>query len=350
MKNKYLVLFACLLVGLIVIYVAQKRSAKIDVVKSGIEQLLPGRNLDKVSEIRVYRSGQQPGLVLKRSDKAWTIPDYFDAPANSQKIESFLQDIEHLRGEKRASSKDVFSAFGVEDDKALILEFLSKDGEPLFVILAGKQGPMGNGSFIRFKDQADVYLAEKNLLASFGIFGDERKAPEPKLWADLKVLQNPTDSWASVELSQPGASYSFVKQNKQAEAKSDEQAPGEASQPPAPEIWLQQKPDNPKLEEGKIQSSLNALANLQASQLADPARADAFGLKAPAYRAKITLKDGKTVQLLVNQPEGKGPVYAGLDNKKEIYQFTEGSLQTIFKNLTPQPEPTDKSAEQKSSK
>lgn len=347
MKNKYLVLFACLLVGLIVIYMVQKRRAKIDVVSSGIEQLLPGRDLDKVSEIRVYWSGQQPGLVLRRNDKSWVLPSYFDAPGNTQKIESFLKDIDSLRGERRASSKEVFATFGVEDDKALTVEFLSKDGEALFVILVGKQGPMGGG-FIRFKDQVDVYLAEKNLLASFGIFGDDRKAPQPKLWADLKVLQDPKDSWASVELMQPGASFVFAKQQKPEEPKAEEKAPEAASQPPAPEVWRQQQPENPKLEEGKIQSSLNALANLQATQLADPAQADAYGLKAPAYQAKITLNDGKAVQLLISQPEGKGPVYAKLDNKKEIYELTEGNLQTIFKNLLPQPEPTDKPAEQKS--
>ena len=348
MKNKYLVLFACLLVGLIVIYVVQKRSAKIEVVSSGIERLLSGRDIDKVSEIRVYWSGQQPGLVLRRNDKSWTLPNYFDAPGNSQKIESFLQDIENLRGEKRASSKEVFATFGVEDDKALTLEFLSKDGEPLFVILAGKQGPMGGGGFIRFKDQVEVYLAEKNLLASFGIFGEDRKAPQPKLWAGLKVLQTPKDSWRSVELIQPGASFAFAKQQKPEGAKPEEKAPEAASQPPAPEVWLQQQPENPKLEEGKIQSSLNALANLQATQLADPAQADAYGLNAPAYQAKITLNDGKTVQLLISQPEGKGPVYAKLENAKEIYELTEGNLQSIFKNLLPQPEPTDKPAEQKS--
>jgi len=347
MKNKYLVLFACLLVGLIVIYGLQKRRAKIDVVSSGIEQLLPGRDLGKVSEIRIYWSGQQPGLVLRRNDKSWGLPNYFDAPANSQKIESFLQDVAGLRGEKRASSKDVFSTFGVEDDKALTLEFLSKDGEPLFVILAGKQGPTGGG-FVRFKDQVEVYLAEKNLRASFGIFGDDRKAPQPKLWADLKVIPNPKDSWASVELIQPGASFAFAKQQKPAEAKPEENAPEAASLPPAAEIWLQQQPENPKLEEGKIQSSLNALANLQATQLVDPAQADAYGLNASAYQARITLNDGKTVQLLISQPEGKGPVYARLDNKKEIYELTEGNLQTIFKNLMPQPEPTDKPGEQKS--
>lgn len=347
MQNKYLIVFACLLVGLIGIYIVQKQSAKIAVVQTGIEQLLPDQDLDKVHEIRVRRGGQKSALVLTRSDQGWSMPGYFDAPVNSRKIESFLQDIKDLRGEKRASSKDVFAAFGVEDDKAVTLEFLNKEGEPLFTILAGKQGPIGNSGFVRRKDQLEVYLAEKNLPAFFGLFGDDRQPPQPELWADLELLKDSQASWTAVELIRPGAVFSFVKQHRQVPAEAGEKAAG---RPPAAEVWRQRGPVHPQLNEEAIQSSLNALANLQAMRLADPAEIDAYGLEAPPYQAKISLNDGKTIQLLINRPQDKGPVYAKLADKKEIYELTEEQLQGIFQIPAPPVDSTVKPSEQKRGK
>lgn len=346
MKNKYLILFACLLIGLVAVYIMQKRSSRITVVETGIERLLPEQNVGKVKEIRVYLDEQQPRLILKRTDKSWSLPNYFDTPANDQKIESFLKDIENLQGEKRASIKNVFSTFALDDDKALTLEFLGKDGEPLFVLLAGKQGPMGSGCFVRFKDKADVYLADKNLLAHFGIFGDERKAPEPKLWADLQVIKSPKDTWSKVELVQPGSVVTFAKEKKEAKGDGEPKSSNAGNQSTISAVWVQEQPESPKLQEGQIQVTLNALKNLQATQLIDPTQMDVYGLTEPAYQAKIVTDDGNSFKLLVNQPNEKGQVYAKLDERPQVFEIAEAGLKSIFTNLKNQLEQSEKQTDE----
>lgn len=90
--------------------------------------------------------------------------------------------------------------------------------------------------------------------------------------------------------------------------------------------------------------TLNALNNLQAAQLVDPAQLDAYGLKKPAYRAKIATDDGSSFQLLVNQPDAKGPVYAKLNNKAQVFEIAESSLKAIFTNLENQLEQSEQQA------
>lgn len=138
----------------------------------------------------------------------------------------------------------------------------------------------------------------------------------------------------------------FAKEKKEAKGAGEQKSFDAASQPSNSPVWVQEQPDTPKLQEGQIQVTLNALNNLQATELVDSAHLDAYGLTKPTYQAKIVVDDGSSFQLLVNQPDGKGPVYAKLNDKTQIFEIAEASLEAIFTNLKNQLEQSEKQADE----
>jgi hypothetical protein len=330
MKNKHLILFAGILVLLAALFFAQKRSSRIDVVQTGIERLLPEQNTEKIRQIRVIQAKGEEPLILKKIDETWIVPNYFNARANEQKIGSFLQDIINLKGERRASNEEVLSTFALEGEQALRVEFTDKEDRSLFVILVGKPGPMGGGCFVRLDDKPDVYLTEANLLAAFGLLGDERKPVDSKLWADLKIMRSSPDGWSMVEIISPDSKVILAKQVNQAKSADAVQTNPSEQQANASPVWIQKQPESPKLEQNQIQEVLNALSGLQGSQLLDPSQMEKYGLKDPTYRVNITLNDDSQLHLLLTQPDEQGPVYAKLDNTGFVYEIHQGSWNNIL--------------------
>ncbi len=345
MRNKNLVLFACVLIVLVGIYMVQKRSSRISVVETGIERLLPDQDLDKVVEIRARQDGREPAVILQKTEDSWIVPNYYDARADKHKIESFLKDIENLQGEKRASSKELFPTFAVGDDQALRVDFLGKDRQPLLVLLVGKPGPMGRGCFVRFMDKTDVYLIDNNLLTTFGIFGEQNKIPHPKIWADLKILAPGKDTWSRVELTLPQAAVIFAKEQKAVKDSASGESEDASVEVKPPAIWLQKEPETPKLEDVDIQSTLNALDNLRATQLMDPAKTD-YGLEDPTHRAAVALDDGTSLQLLFAQPEAEGPVYVKIKDNKQVYEIPDSVFKNLFDKVENQVQPKKASDDQ----
>jgi hypothetical protein len=75
-------------------------------------------------------------------------------------------------------------------------------------------------------------------------------------------------------------------------------------------------------------------------------RKKSLNLGKPTYQAKIVVDDGSSFQLLVNQPDGKGPVYAKLNDKTQVFEIAEASLKAIFTNLKNQLEQSEKQADE----
>lgn len=106
----------------------------------------------------------------------------------------------------------------------------------------------------------------------------------------------------------------------------------------APAVWVQKSPENPKLQETQIQTTLAVLSNLHASQLVDPARAEEYRLAKPSYQVDIVLDDGESLRLLINRPSEKNPIYAKVDHAEPVYQIGEANLKAIFDPLKEKPD------------
>ena len=330
MKSKYLILFAVVLIVLIVLYAVQQRNARITVVETGVVQVLPGLDTGAISEIHVYVTGEDPKLVLKKEGDAWAILSNLNERADKGKIETLLKDFRELKGEVRASKDELYGMFGVQEEKALVLDLLDKDGQNVITLFAGKRGPSGSGGFLRIKGRPEVYLADKNIPGTFGLFGDERKTPEPKPWADLKLLPSSKNQWARVELHHPEITAAFVKERLESEVRDDDPDAEAGKNEPASTIWVQKKPKKPDLGDSVVQGVLDALARLRANQVMDSTKTESYGLAKPDYRIRIVSDDKSEIQLLANRPKKDGPIYVKLDNSDLVFEISEAGLNTVF--------------------
>ncbi|MBI4775844.1 MAG: DUF4340 domain-containing protein [Deltaproteobacteria bacterium] len=330
MKNKYLILFAVVLAALVVLYAVQQRSTRITVVETGIVQVLPDLNTAAVSEIDAYVTGEESKLILKRDGDSWTIPSDFNERADKGKIETLLSDLKDLKGEVRASKEALYDMFEVQEGKALVLDLLDKEGRRITTLFVGKRGPSGSGGFLRIKGRPEVYLADKNVAGTFGLLGEAKKAPEPKTWVDLRLLQSSKNQWARVEFNHPEFTAVFVKEKLEPE-NSDNAAAAETKETePASIPWVQKKPEKPAVGDAVLQRALDALGKVRANQVLDPAKPDVYGLEKPGYRIRIASDGGGEVQLLANRPKKDGPVYVKMDNSNQVFEISEPALSAVF--------------------
>jgi hypothetical protein len=215
----------------------------------------------------------------------------------------------------------------------LTLELVNDEDHSLVTLLVGKRGPEGMGCFVRTEGSSEVFLAHKNLLATFGIFGKETETPEPKPWADLEIIRSSKDTWSRLEIVQPEISAVFAREEERPDSATDEASSEAGERGGSAGVWVQREPTEPELETKQIQAALDALERLRGTTVVDPTLLESYGLADAAYRAIATLEDGKTLQLLVSRPQEDGPIYAKLDGNPQVFEITEASLRNIFENI-----------------
>ena len=101
-------------------------------------------------------------------------------------METLLDDLSGLKGEKRSSSAEVLADYQIDEENGVHVVGAGTGGSELFHLVVGKTATRG-GSFVRRHDSNDVFLAGASLRSSFGVWGDEPKPPEPKRWLELRV-------------------------------------------------------------------------------------------------------------------------------------------------------------------
>jgi len=331
MKNKYLILLAIVLAALVVLYAVQQRRSRVTVVETGLVQVLPDLDTGAVSEIDAYMTGEDSKLILKRDGDVWTIPSNFNERADKSKIEILLNDLKDLKGEARASKEELYDMFEVQEEKALVLDLLDKDGQNIVTLFVGKRGPSGSDGFLRIKGKPEVYLADKNIAGTFGLFGETKKTPEPKSWADLKLLQSSKNQWAHVEFNHPEFTATFAKDRLEPESRDDDPAAEAQEKEPASTIWVQKTPEKPEVGDAVAQRALDALGRLRADQVMGPTIPDEHGgLEKPDYRIRIVSDDGSEIQLLADRSKEDGPLYIKLDNINQVFEISEAALNSVF--------------------
>jgi hypothetical protein len=151
---------------------------------------------DDVQGISILRG--EEGFHLVNGDRGWIVEDHFQAPANLNKIRTLLGNLESVSGEFRSDEESVIDSYALADSSAYRLTVAGEGEEPLVDLLVGKRS--GSGCFVRRVGETRVYATDHNFLSDFGVWGDDRPAPQVSSWVDLVAFETDRDKVSRIRI------------------------------------------------------------------------------------------------------------------------------------------------------
>jgi hypothetical protein len=322
----------------------------------GFQDILPGFDAGEVQTVKAWL-GSLPDepVELRRQGEGWVVASRWDWTAKEDLVKRLLDDLEGLRGEKRAASAEVLADFQADDSLGLHLVASGAGGGELFHLVVGKSSVRGGG-FLRRAGSDEVYLTQAPLRSSFGVFGDEPKAPDAKRWIELRVHQADRQDVDRVVIHGAGGDIVLEKEFELVEAAPEptaaadsteaeaDSAQAEAAAGPAPLVpdrteWTWRPDRAGEFDKGKADGILGSLCSLYAFDVADPESLAAYGLDSPSRSVEVFFEDGDPLTVeFGNDSEDEKRTYFRIapDGKPaEIYKSTVDRIFPTREDLKP---------------
>jgi len=333
MKKKTLYTLLGALLVLVIIYLIQLRTHTTVSVKESTVQILPDFSPDAVAKIEAYQdTSTAKRLILDKSHNRWVVRNNFNAKAQEKQVEKLLETLKGMRGQLRSTKEELLSDFEIGEEETFHLVLYDKEGAELSHLLVGKKGPDWKSSFVRRSGETKVYLANENLLTQFGVYGEGERELDINRWTDLKIFDFEDRELARMAVNTPNKKRVFEKR---------EETPGisedttEVQTPMLPSVeheWVQTHPASESTEEREITNLVRALANLRASEVADPRQMESYGLSKPSYTVELTLQDGRSLVFSVGQLSDQRAEsrYCSSSESDLVYIIPNFQFQSIF--------------------
>ena len=305
--------------------------------QAGLKSLSPANFLvSDIERVTITMAGKEkPAVALKRlNDKDWTVESLYEVPADTLKVEGFIEKLKKLEGEFRAKKKEVIKDFALDDKQAKRLVCYKKsESKPYLTILIGKKAS-SKETFVRLPGNDTVYSVAVNFRSELGIFGDdEQKAPEGKHFMKKRFVTVDGPKVTQLTMFYPNKELRFEKREKP-KASIDESKMTTAEieahkNKPAEFQWhLVEGPKAMGFKEDGLKEAIKNFDSLDAEGAMDPTTPSKWGLDNPGYKAEITLEDSKKIVLFAHKTESEA--YVRLDGKPHIYKVSSWNFDKAF--------------------
>lgn len=285
----------------------------------GFETLL-AKDLDAASvhSIKAWVGALPDSTVeLTREGDGWVVASRWGWKAKTDLVDRLLEDLTGLTGELRSSSGEVLADYDIDGDEGLHLVGTGGAGSELFHLVVGKAATRG-GTFVRREGSDDVYLVSAALRSSFGLWGEETKAPDAKRWIELRVTQTDRQDVDRVVLHDGGATLTLEKEFAQAAAMPADTSGVAGPAGPDRANWTWKADAAGAIDKAKADGILGTACNLYATDVVEPADPALFGLAAPSRWFELHLQDGTSLAVRFGD---------ALDEENKIYvQLGEDGL------------------------
>jgi len=295
--------------------------------------------LDTVTRLTVALGLAEPVVDLQKTAGKWVIANQWQAPVDVKKCEDFITTLIGLQGEFRSKNADRHDDYGVADKEALLLQLYTGEGKPAAILRVGKK-PKGayDSTFVRRAGEDTVYVIDKNLRSDLGLWGDDlSQAPKPDQWLNKEITEIKKDDIEGVALSFPDHALQFKRVEKVAPKPAKEKEKEKKDTPPeAPkekefEWKLITGGPGETFKQSGLDDILSGMASVSVNDIIDPAKMESVGLKKPLYRCQVTLKDGKTIELLGGRQKDSGDLHVSLAGQTNfIYTISSYTFENIF--------------------
>lgn len=267
------------LAGLLVVQVALALGLNVQGV--GLAGHAPGSPLLSFAASDVHRltiedkDGKQ--VVLARADEGWVLPDRGDFPADGEKLEELLADLEAAElGLPVATSEGALQRFRVSEDSFdRRLAFESEEGVLGILYLGTAQGT--REVHVRRDDQSDVRRIA---------FSSWRAPAGRDNWVDRTMLQ--------VEPEQIQAVAWNGRRIERIEVEVDEAGADDAADQPEEQVWRLVIPQERDVEPEAGKTLAERLARLRFTGLLPEEERASYEEETPALQFELALKDGET--------------------------------------------------------
>ena len=254
----------------------------------------------RVERILIGRGFKTVPVELAKKNGLWKIKSLWDAPANSPKVEKLLRQLSAVRGELRATGKDLLKDFGIEDGNAFSVKFLGAGDAVLQDLRIGTKKDGAEGSFIRKAGSADVYIVDVDLAETLGIYTDLGTAkPTGDTWADLSLFRLDPEKVTGIEvdLVQGDKKTMVAGLTRETDAKD----PGQSS-------WKFLRKDISLLpDQDNVVRFIATMNSVRAEKVVDPDEKK-YGLEKPVFQLIVT-EDNKKKILSAGPKAAEGDRY-----------------------------------------
>ncbi len=351
MKAKHVVILAAVLGALIAVILLQKTQEKpvtiIEQVK--FARLVPeGMTQADIAKIELYRgSAADQKIVLTREESGdtWRVASHFNAPADMKAIEDFVDKLADAKGEPRATVKTDadFDAYDLSDAKSFhIVGYKKGSDEAAFHVLVGKS-PSFSQTFVRMAEGKDVFVNDLDLRREAGGADALSAAPsattseeqplQATKWVKKEVVNIAKDDIVAITIKTPDKQLALERHEKPAAAPPADSSA--AAPPAAPEYeWrLTSGGLGTAIKQAGVDNVLRAFGPFMASDIADPAKKDEYGLQPPGF--VCTVKSAKQETPIViegGRPDPKGNAYLRVASEKDdvVYSLPAVSFERLF--------------------
>ncbi|MCP4218224.1 MAG: DUF4340 domain-containing protein [bacterium] len=259
-KKEYIILVA--VIAALFIYLGLRKGDKIHYDLPELETI-EGKNLTKVEiartpEAKDGKEAEAETLVLLKKDDKWLLqPNGF--PVDADKMKEISGTVEELELSALASKSKNYSRYGLADKKVIKVKAYEKE-KVVREFEIGKVTASNNHTFVKLKDDTNVYHAKKSFRKHF-----EQKTGDLR---DKAVLKLDTNEISEIKLDKEAESYTFVKSATslpKVEVAKDAKD-GKDATPPAPQqapetFWAAK--DGTKAKKATIDSLLNEVKELK---------------------------------------------------------------------------------------
>ena len=286
-----------------------------------------------INRVTVGAGDDSLAVVLERLGEGWVARTAWDHPADTRKLQELLAAVDSLQGEFRSDEAAILDDYGLGPQSAPVkVTLFGKDWQPVCALLLGERADDGSGVFVRAPSSHAVYLTRTEVRGKLGLWSPEAK-PESRHFLDLSVFKTDAAGIRRIALHQGDKTLVMEKVLTAA-------GPGDGSAPPPQDWeWTLTAPSRRALAKTKVDGVMNAMAAVQAADVADPGAAmEMYGLWKAERRVEVTLADGSTFELRVGdaRPAADGVQegrYCMTSRDRKIWVIREFKIDQIFKKL-----------------
>lgn len=318
MKQKHIIVLACILIALVLLVIFKKSQPSSVVQSESSPKLNFSIDRSKITDIKIKKSDTE--IEIKKDNGVWVVPGRWGAKADEGKIKQFFDVLSELHGERRSSKKELWADYQIQDDEAFQIDLLKQDGSSEKVYI-GAVKPGGYGVFLRVNDSSDVYFSPDQLLPNLGIFGDIKShVLKPDFWLELRLISLESDEVNSISLTEIKNGQSNLIFNLEKVAESDH-----------PEILSWKTKDMSQsftVDEAKVKEYLNKFQFQRAKAIADPAVQ--YGLDNPDFKLTVgRMSNGEKVINFKKADDKTSDYVVLVSDEPEIKLITSGVVNVL---------------------
>ncbi len=291
---------------------------------------------EDINRVTIAHAADSTEVVLERLPDHWVARSAWSHPVDGRKIDELLEILDGLSGQYRSDNPEILVDYGLGPDAGSVTVTLyGKEWEPVYALEIGRKSERGAGAFVRDPAGDAVFMTSANVLGRLGMFAGPA-APEDKFFLDLKVFDCAREDVDAITLYDGETTLALEKvfaAPEPAEGDTVAAAPDRSTWE-----WVLVSPERRPLAKSKVDGVMNALTNVQAAGVDDPAATmETYGLWKAQRRVEVALADGSMFELRIGDlrenEDGTKDYYMMTSQDRTIWTLREYKVDQVFKKL-----------------